>query len=207
MRSARAIAGVGCHASWPQREYKPARYGTRNVLAGRRYPSSKLCSCCGDRNRALALAKRALTYVNCGAPRSRRECGAHLQWLAAGALAARTALPLPLAWRRRRPAGRLGAGRRRCAPVRTFSIAVGHRWSSSGACRALPTHGRTPTVSVHRCAKGYAAPGKRTPAYATVTAERSTRAHDSDHDCVSLGQDRARWRNPRALGPARSRIP
>ncbi|WP_292040737.1 zinc ribbon domain-containing protein, partial [Massilia sp. UBA6681] len=69
--------------------------GTLIVLAERWYPSSKLCSGCGERNAALALGERAWTCAGCGAYHDRDVNAAiNLQRLATGALAAATALPV-----------------------------------------------------------------------------------------------------------------
>jgi putative transposase len=94
-RLARAIADVGFYEFRRQLYYKAARYGTQLVLADRWYPSSKLCSGCGLRNGALALAQRTWTCVGCGAYHDRDVNAAiNLQRLATDALAAATALPV-----------------------------------------------------------------------------------------------------------------
>jgi putative transposase len=93
-RLARSIADVGFHEIRRQLQYKALRYGTAIVLAGRWYPSSKLCSTCGQKNATLALAERAWT-CSCGTLHDRDVNAAiNLQRLATGALAARTALPV-----------------------------------------------------------------------------------------------------------------
>jgi putative transposase len=93
-RLARAIADVGFYEFRRQLTYKSGRYSTRIVVADRWYPSSKLCSCCGTRNGALALGERIWTCANCAAQHDRDVNAAiNLQRLATGALAARTALP------------------------------------------------------------------------------------------------------------------
>jgi putative transposase len=91
---ARAIADVGFYEIRRQLQYKAARYGSRIVLADRWYPSSKLCSVCGEKYVALRLEDRTWTCVACGAHHDRDVNAAiNLQRLATGAHAARTALP------------------------------------------------------------------------------------------------------------------
>ncbi|MCS0630064.1 transposase [Telluria mixta] len=93
-RLARAIADVGFYEFRRQLTYKSRRYGAHIVLADRWFPSSKLCSRCGTRNRELALGDRAWTCAGCDALHDRDVNAAiNLQRLATGALAARTALP------------------------------------------------------------------------------------------------------------------
>jgi putative transposase len=93
-RLARAIADVGFYEIRRQLQYKAARYGTRIVLADRWYPSSKLCSACGEKYAALGLGERTWTCAACGAHHDRDVNAAiNLQRLATGAHAARTALP------------------------------------------------------------------------------------------------------------------
>jgi putative transposase len=93
-RLARAVADVGFYELRRQLQYKAARYGTTIVLADRWYPSSKLCSSCGERNGARTLGERAWTCGACGAQHDRDVNAAiNLQRLATGAHAARMALP------------------------------------------------------------------------------------------------------------------
>jgi putative transposase len=93
-RLARSIADVGFHEIRRQLQYKARRYGTMIVLADRWYPSSKLCSTCGQKNGSLTLAERTWT-CSCGVRHDRDVNAAiNLQRLATGALAARTALPV-----------------------------------------------------------------------------------------------------------------
>jgi putative transposase len=93
-RLARSIADVGFYEIRRQLQYKAQRYGTAIVLADRWYPSSKLCSACGQKNATLTLAERAWT-CSCGVRHDRDVNAAiNLQRLATGALAARTALPV-----------------------------------------------------------------------------------------------------------------
>jgi putative transposase len=64
------------------------------VFADRWYPSSTLCSACGQKNGTLTLAKRTWA-CSCGARHDRDiNAAINLQRLATGALAARTALPV-----------------------------------------------------------------------------------------------------------------
>ena len=94
-RLARAISDVGFYEFRRQLRYKAARYGTQLVQADRWYPSSKLCSACGDRYVALGLGERTWTCAACGAHHDRDvNAAVNLQRLATGAVAARTALPL-----------------------------------------------------------------------------------------------------------------
>jgi len=94
-RLARAIGDVGFYEFGRQLQYKAKRYGTQLVLADRWYPSSKLCSACGEKYAALGLGERTWTCAACGAHHDRDVNAAiNLQRLAPGALAAQTALPL-----------------------------------------------------------------------------------------------------------------
>jgi putative transposase len=93
-RLARAIADVGFYEVRRQLQYKARRYGTMIVLANRWYPSSKLCSSCGQKNGTLALMQRTWT-CSCGVLHDRDiNAAINLQRLATGALAVRTALPV-----------------------------------------------------------------------------------------------------------------
>lgn len=92
-RLARSIADAGFHEIRRQLQYKARRYGTVIVLTDRWYPSSKLCSACGQKKDTLTLAERTWT-CSCGARHDRDiNAAINLQRLATGALAARTALP------------------------------------------------------------------------------------------------------------------
>jgi putative transposase len=94
-RLARAISDVGFYEFRRQLLYKAKRCGTRLVLADRWYPSSKLCSACGDRYAALRLGERTWTCAACGAHHDRDVNAAiNLQRLATGAHAAHSALPV-----------------------------------------------------------------------------------------------------------------
>jgi putative transposase len=118
-RLARAIADIGFWELRRQLAYKAARYGALLVVADRWYPSSKLCSACGQRNGALTLGERAWT-CGCGARHDRDVNAAiNLQRLATGALAARTALPVASAAATpRTAAGMVPAGGGKVTPVR-----------------------------------------------------------------------------------------
>lgn len=64
-RLARAIADMGFHELRRQLEYKAAWRGGRVVVAGRWYPSSKLCSCCSYRLETLELGVRQWRCPGC----------------------------------------------------------------------------------------------------------------------------------------------
>lgn len=94
-RLARAIADVGFHAFRRQLEYKKIRYGTILVLADRWYPSSKLCSKCGQRYGSLNLGSRVWVCPSCNTRHDRDVNAAiNLQRLATSALRAQSALPV-----------------------------------------------------------------------------------------------------------------
>jgi len=63
---ARAISDVGFGAIRRQLEYKSMRYGNRLIVAGRWYPSSKLCSVCHWKNDLLKLKDRSWQCESCG---------------------------------------------------------------------------------------------------------------------------------------------
>ncbi|WP_307727638.1 RNA-guided endonuclease TnpB family protein [Massilia sp. ZL223] len=65
-RLARAISDMGFYELRRQLEYKAAWCGGQVVVAGRWYPSSKLCSSCGYRLEALSLAIRYWACPDCG---------------------------------------------------------------------------------------------------------------------------------------------
>jgi len=93
-RLARAILDVGFYEIRRQLQYKAQRYGTMLVIADRWYPSSKLCSVCGERYGALSLGEREWRCA-CGAHHDRDVNAAiNLKRLATDALAAVTALPV-----------------------------------------------------------------------------------------------------------------
>ncbi len=71
-----------------QLEYKTTWYGSRLVVAGRWYPSSKTCSGCGWRNPSLPLRKRVFTCLGCGLVMDRDENAAvNLKQLAGAGVA------------------------------------------------------------------------------------------------------------------------
>ena len=61
----RAIADVGMSEGRRQLEYKAKLYGTRLVIADRWYPSSKLCSACGQKKETLSLKEREWECEHC----------------------------------------------------------------------------------------------------------------------------------------------
>jgi putative transposase len=77
--------------------YKAKRYGTTLIVADRWYPSSKLCSACGWKYKALSLAEREWVCQQCGACHDRDHNAAiNLQRLAtaaAGKSCGESALP------------------------------------------------------------------------------------------------------------------
>jgi putative transposase len=94
-RLSRAIADIGFYEFRRQLQYKAARYGTKLVLADRWYPSSKLCSGCGERYADLGLGERSWRCTTCGEHHDRDiNAAINLQRLATGALAAQSALPV-----------------------------------------------------------------------------------------------------------------
>lgn len=62
----RAISDVGFAEFRRQIEYKSVIYGNRLVVAGRFYPSSKACSCCGHIKQDLTLSDRVYVCEQCG---------------------------------------------------------------------------------------------------------------------------------------------
>jgi putative transposase len=70
-RLARAISDMSFAEFRRQLEYKAKWYGSRVVLAGRFYPSSKTCSCCGVVKDTLALSQRTFSCDDCGFKASR----------------------------------------------------------------------------------------------------------------------------------------
>jgi putative transposase len=60
-----AIADCGFGEFRRQLEYKCARYGSELLIADRFYPSSQLCSCCGNQQK-LSLAVRVYDCPRCG---------------------------------------------------------------------------------------------------------------------------------------------
>ena len=70
-RLARAIADMGFGELRRQLEYKAAWRGGQVVVVDRWYPSSKTCSCCGNRIDVLGLAQRQWNCTFCGASHDR----------------------------------------------------------------------------------------------------------------------------------------
>jgi len=62
----RAIADVGFFEFGRQLQYKAAMAGSVVIVADRWYPSSKLCSTCGEKNEHLSLSERSWTCASCG---------------------------------------------------------------------------------------------------------------------------------------------
>jgi len=63
---ARAIADVGFYKFRRQLEYKCEWYGSELVIVSRTFPSSKMCSRCGHRNKELSLSEREYHCEQCG---------------------------------------------------------------------------------------------------------------------------------------------
>jgi putative transposase len=72
-RLARAVADQGFGAARRMLGYKTAWHGGRLILAGRWYPSSKICSGCGAVKAKLALSERVFTCQACGLALDRDE--------------------------------------------------------------------------------------------------------------------------------------
>jgi len=70
-RLARAVADVGMGECRRQLTYKAAMAGTRLVVADHWFPSSKLCSACGEKPAELPLSVRAWSCPACGAAHDR----------------------------------------------------------------------------------------------------------------------------------------
>jgi putative transposase len=82
---ARSVADTGMAEVRRQLAYKTTWYGSRLVVAGRWYPSSKTCSACGWRNPSLTLAERTFTCGRCGMVADRDHNAAlNLRGLVAG---------------------------------------------------------------------------------------------------------------------------
>ncbi len=67
----RAVLDVGVHEIRRQIEYKNQRIGHGTLIADRCFPSSKLCSACGDVNNGHKLQHREWTFPSCGARHDR----------------------------------------------------------------------------------------------------------------------------------------
>ena len=65
-RLARFIADVGMYEFRRQLEYKCDWYGSKLVIAPRRFPSSKKCSGCGHKKEDLSLSEREYECEECG---------------------------------------------------------------------------------------------------------------------------------------------
>ena len=61
-----AISDVGFGEFRRQLEYKSIWYGSEVIVADRFYPSSKICSCCGNKKEVLKLSERVYTCAACG---------------------------------------------------------------------------------------------------------------------------------------------
>lgn len=61
-----AIAEQGFYEFYRQMEYKSAWNNIKLIKAGRFYPSSKRCSCCGAVKKDLGLKDRTYRCENCG---------------------------------------------------------------------------------------------------------------------------------------------
>lgn len=62
---AKSINNIGFYEFKRQLEYKCNWYGKELILANRFYPSSKLCSCCGNKKNDLKLSDRVYCCINC----------------------------------------------------------------------------------------------------------------------------------------------
>lgn len=63
---AKSIQELGLHELKRQIEYKSAWYGRDLVMVSRWFPSSKMCSCCGNIKQDLKLSDREYICENCG---------------------------------------------------------------------------------------------------------------------------------------------
>lgn len=61
----RAIADMGLYRFRVMLEYKAKLYCSKIVLADRFFPSSKLCSCCGNKKEELSLSDRTYKCTKC----------------------------------------------------------------------------------------------------------------------------------------------
>lgn len=62
---AKAISNIGFYEFRRQLEYKCAWHGKELIIANRFYPSSKLCSCCGNKKDNLSLKDRVYKCDKC----------------------------------------------------------------------------------------------------------------------------------------------
>lgn len=65
-RLASAISDGGFHEFRRQLEYKTKWYGSELVVIDRYFPSSKMCSCCGNIKKDLKLSERIYNCESCG---------------------------------------------------------------------------------------------------------------------------------------------
>ncbi|MFW9889746.1 MAG: RNA-guided endonuclease InsQ/TnpB family protein [Candidatus Thorarchaeota archaeon] len=63
---ARAIADVGFYEFRRQLVYKCLWYGSELIVVSNVFPSSKMCSCCGNRKKELSLSERDYNCEACG---------------------------------------------------------------------------------------------------------------------------------------------
>ncbi len=63
---ARSVSDMGLFEFRRQLDYKAAQRGGVVVVAGRWFPSSKICSCCGNKLETLPLSVREWTCLECG---------------------------------------------------------------------------------------------------------------------------------------------
>lgn len=70
-RLAQAIGDVGMYEIKRQLKYKAGLYGAQVVEIDAWFPSSKLCSACGEKNADLTLSDRSWTCELCGATHDR----------------------------------------------------------------------------------------------------------------------------------------
>ncbi len=70
-RLAQAVGDVGMYEIKRQLQYKAKLYGAQVVEIGTWFPSSKLCSACGEKKPELTLAERTWTCATCGTTHDR----------------------------------------------------------------------------------------------------------------------------------------
>ena len=73
---AKAIADMGFSEFRRQLEYKCQLYGSELIIADRWFPSSKICSGCGNHNSDLTLSDRLYNCNSCGVSLERDWNGA-----------------------------------------------------------------------------------------------------------------------------------
>ncbi|HEU0190443.1 MAG TPA: RNA-guided endonuclease TnpB family protein [Mycobacterium sp.] len=114
-RLARAIADAGWAEFARQLHYKQGWRGGRVIVADRWYPSSQLCSACGDRRTDLSLADRVFTCAN--GHRLDRDLNAAVNLARWGQSIVATSFPGPPSRRpgyQRPPTGRLSPAPHEC---------------------------------------------------------------------------------------------